>query len=599
MQLGADLVVTVSHPGGRVLARTDMLTNGPEFISLSSDTAGIYQVALSPFDPVAPRGSYFVQILEQRPAAQTLPGKVDQLFAELDETWMPGAIVVVLQDGEIVHTNAFGMADLENDLPLTTTTPINICSIGKQLTAFAIALLADQGQLGLDDDIREHLPWLPDFNYRITIRHLIHHTSGLREMDDLWLFSVRADDPMHYNDFHWFVERQQDLNFPPGEQYLYCNTGYILLGEIIHAVTGLPFIDWMQTNVLVPLGMHNTSFYHKVEALVPGFAWSYHLGSDRNFHRYDMSPAWYVGAGNVFTTAEDLSRWLLHLQDPWICAHRVVAQMAQGGKLANGESTSYAFAQDRQIYRGLPVLEHGGGGWGYQSFIMRFPEQSFATIVVSNFIYGSTFSRARQITDLYLAELLTEAKPDNEYVNRRKAVANDSESLNTFTGTYQQSSGAIAILTGDGNRLSGQIAGLDRVVLFPENPTSFFVKEADLQVVFDVTARERAVGLTVITPADTVTYTRIGEMSIAVTDLTNYEGGFISDELDVEYVVQRQGKQLWVQVPGSTRILLTRVHGDFFRCPYFTLEFERDDQSGVSGFRVSCERSLNIRFHKK
>ena len=191
MQLSVDLVVTVWHPDGRLLGEIDLLSNGPEFISLTSDTAGVYRVDLRPFYPLAARGNYLVQVLKHRPGSQSLPGRVDQLFAEFDQASMPGASVVVLQDGEIVHANTFGMADLEGDVRLTTTTPINICSIGKQLTAFAVALLAERGQLGLDDDVRDHLPWLPDFGHQITIRHLIHHTSGLRELDDLSMLADR------------------------------------------------------------------------------------------------------------------------------------------------------------------------------------------------------------------------------------------------------------------------------------------------------------------------------------------------------------------------------------------------------------------------
>lgn len=596
MQRGVDLVVTVRHPSGRLLAESDLLAEGPEFISLTSDTTGVYQVELRPFYPLASRGSYLVQVLKLRPAAQALPGKVDQLFAEFDQSWMPGAAVVVLQDGEIVHGNTFGMADLEGDLPLTSKTPISICSIGKQFTAFAIALLADRGQLGLDDDIREHLPWLPDFGHRITIRHLIHHTSGLREIHDLWELSEATRNPLRRGDFRRFVQRQRELNFPPGEQYLYCNTGYILLGEIIEAVTGLPFIEWMRANVLDPLGMHDTHFYRDVDALPDEFAWSYYIGPGGGFRRYEMRPAWYVGAGNVFTSAEDMGRWLLHLEDPWICSRRVIERMARGGKLENGEPSSYAFAQDRQSYRGLPVLEHGGGGWGYRAFIMRFPERRFATLVVSNFVYGAVFTRARRIVDLFLSEHFTEAKPDDEYVNRRRAIAIDPGLLDTFTGSYRQASGSIASIEREGDRLVGQIAGLDRLALYPESATSFFVKEADLRISFEVGGLERAAGFTVLSAADTVVYARDGGTRGDGPDLGAYKGRYISEELEARYVVLLEENAIWVKLPSGTKIPCTHVHGDLFRCPQFTIEFDRDGKSRVTGFRVTCERSLNIRF---
>ena len=596
MQLGVDLVVSARHPDGSLMTEIDNLPDGPEFVSLTSDTPGFYTIELRPFYPLAGRGVYFIQVLKQQPAAGTLHGEVDQLFAEFDESWMPGAIVVILRDGEIVHSNAFGMANLEEELPLTVTTPINICSIGKQFTAFAAALLSDRGRLGLDDDIRDHLPWLPDFGHRITVRHLIHHTSGLRELDDLWTLRGGTRSSLRRSDFRWYVERQKELNFPPGEEYLYCNTGYILLGEIVEAVTGIPFIEWMHAEVLKPLGMHDTFFFHDVEKIRGRFAWSYFVGPDGDFQRYEMQPAWYVGAGNVFTTVEDIKRWLLHLDEPRICSSRITEQMNRSGKLANGEPISYAFAQDSRNYRGLPVLEHGGGGWGYRSYIMRFPEQRFTVLVVSNFVFGRSFSLSRRISDLYLEEYFTGGKPDDEYVNRRRALAVDPGKLDRCTGTYRQSSGAIAVIARGGNSLTAFVAGLDPLVLYPGSDKSFFIKEADLQIIFDPAGPEEAAGLTIQSPTDTVFYSRIDPAGIAEPVFTAYEGRFTSEELDVQYSVSPGTNGIVVRTPGSSTIPCTHVHDDLFRCPRFIIEFDRNDQSRVDGFRISCERSRNIRF---
>jgi len=543
------------------------------------------------------RGSYAVSVLELRPAARGLEGKVDQLFAELDQSWTPGAAVVVLDNGKIVHINVFGMADLEGEQPLTARTPINICSIGKQLTAFAIALLADQNQLNLDDDIRKHLSWVPDFGAPITIRHLIHHTSGLRELDDLWALSERGQEPFTRGDFRECVKRQQDLNFAPGEQYLYCNTGYVLLGEIVEQVTGVPFIDWMNDNVLQPLGMNDTFIYYDVNAIEGEFAWSYYVGPNGQFERYEMVPAWYVGAGNVFTTAEDFARWLLNLEDPWICSRRIVEQLAQPGPLNSGEVTTYAFAQDRQIYRGVPVLEHGGGGWGYRSYIMRFPEFRFATLVVSNFVYGKVFTRARDVTDLYLGRHFKEPPPDDEYVNRRRAVAVDPALLDGYTGIYRKSSGRTVSVTRRGDQLFAEVAGLNNVGLYPDAAGSFFIKESGMTFAFDGTNRP-ASAVTVFTVADTSYCVRVDGTGPETPEAAAYLGSYFSPELEVSYTVESRGGRISLRFPKGTEVPISHVHDDLYRGSYFTIEFDRDEESRITGFRVSCERSLDIRFRR-
>ena len=230
---------------------------------------------------------------------------------------------------------------------------------------------------------------------------------------------------------------------------------------------------------------------------------------------------------------------------------------------------------------------------------MRFPEQRFAVIVASNFVFGKAFTRARQIADLYLSKHFTDEKPDDEYVNRRRAYAIDPVLLDAYTGTYQQSSGATATITREGSRLSGLIAGLDRLALYPESDSHFFIKEADLRVVFDVEDRDHASRFTVVTETDTVTYARNGGASIEGPDLADYEGRYVSEELDVQYVVLQEGDQIWVQLPGGKNIPCTHVHDDLFRGPVFTMEFDRDGKSRVTAFRVSCDRSRNVKFRKQ
>jgi len=605
LQLSVDVVVTAYHPDGHVLREVDALTDGPEFIALTSETAGTYRIDIRPFDPGSPPGEYLAEILKKRKAAENLSGRIDEVFAEFDEVSMPGAIVAVVQDGKILHTAAYGMADLEQGKALTPSTPVNICSIGKQLTAYAIAFLADRGQLGLDDDVRSHLPWVPDFDHRITIGDLIHHTSGLRELDDLVHVADEWNEPLRHEDVLSYVRRQRELNFPPGTDYLYSNTGYVLLAEVVESVTGQSFPEWAQTNIFEPLGMHDTFFWHDPAAVERSIAWSYELGPGGGYRRVDMLPIWYVGAGNMYASAADLGRWLQHLDNPRICPPRVVAAMSRGAELENGETTRYAFAQDRQTYRGLSILEHGGGGWGYQSHVLRFPEQRFSVIVASNFIYGRAYSRAREVADLLLADHVLAEKPGDEYVNRRRAVAVAPGRLARMVGKYRPEGGAPASITMEANGLFIQFAGHDRVRLHPSSSATFFFKEADVQIEF-TPERGAAASFRVITPADTVTYVRMDSAAARETMGVRVDlaGSYLCPELGVRYRVS----------PGCEGVRLGLPHGDTIDCPLvgvdrfhhvrgstelFSIAFDRDEDSRVTGFRLTSQRSRNIQFLKE
>lgn len=602
-QQDLDLVISARHPDGHIISEVDALTEGPEFLALTSEAAGVYRIDLRPFDPGSPRGKYVIQVLTRRRAAESVPDKVDEVFAEFDGRSMPGATVAVVQDGQVIHCGAYGMADLERRKELTPSTPVNICSIGKQLTAFAIALLADRGRLGLKDDLRLYLSWIPDFGHPITIWDLIHHTSGFRELDDLVHVADKWNEPLRRNDVLSYIRRQRELNFPPGTDYLYSNTGYILLAEVVKAVTAQPFPEWARANILEPLGMHDTFFWHDPGEVRREMAWSYELAPGGGYQRIDMLPMWYVGAGNVYSSAADLGRWLQHLDDPQICSPQIVALMAQGAELKNGETTHYAFAQDRQTYRGLQILEHGGGGWGYQSHVLRFPEQRFSVMVASNFIYSRACARARQVADLFLADRFLAEKPDDEYVNRRRAISLEPGCLAKLVGSYQPEAGAPTSVTMEANRLFIQFAGFDRSWLHPSSETSFFVKESDVQIEY-AGGEGPAASFCLHTPVDMVEYVRINAaVKNRKEDHTDLAGSYHCPELNVLYRVSA----------ADDRVRLGLPRGDTVDCPWvgagrfhhirgntelFTIEFDRVAGSRVTGFRLTSQRSRNIRFFK-
>ncbi len=277
----------------------------------------------------------------------------------------------------------YGSANLEYRVPITPQTPFHVASVSKQFTGFAIVLLALEGKLSLDDDIRKHLEEVPDFGTPITIRHLIHHTSGLRDQwETLAMSGWRLDDVITREHILKMVARQRELNFPPGSEHMYCNTGYTLLAEIVARVSGQSFAEFTSERIFKPLGMTNSHFHDDHEMIVPGRAYSYSKGE----HGYRNSVLSYanVGATSLFTTAEDLARWLLNFEDPQVGGSDGIAMMLEPGVLNDGKKLNYAFGLVHSKRKGLDVVSHGGSDAGYRTVVIHLPQKRLGVVVLSN-----------------------------------------------------------------------------------------------------------------------------------------------------------------------------------------------------------------------
>jgi len=373
-----------------------------------------------------------------------LTSKVDALFARWDKPGSPGAVLAVVKGGKVLHARGYGMADLEHDAPITPRTVFHVASVSKQFTAFGIVLLAEQGRLGLDDDIRLHLQEVPDFGRRITIRQLIHHTSGLRDQWDLLqMAGWRMDDVLTQAQILRLVARQRELNFTPGSAHLYCNTGYTLLAEIVARVGGEPFPEWMQVHVFKPLAMDRTLFYDDHERIVKDRAYSYQRAGGGGFKKSVLNYA-NVGATSLFTTADDLARWVANLGEPRVGDEGTIARMCAPGKLGSGEPLDYACGLVVDEYRGLRRIGHSGGDAGYRSYVGRFPDQDLGVIVLSNLASFDPIGRAMDVARLYLGDQMKEprqdqpapAPPEGVVVRRPEAFEPTPADLAAYAGEY-------------------------------------------------------------------------------------------------------------------------------------------------------------------
>jgi CubicO group peptidase (beta-lactamase class C family) len=338
--------------------------------------------------------------------------KVDKLFEAWNKADSPGCAIAIIKDGKIIYARGYGVANLELNVPITKATVFYIASTSKQFTAASIALLAQRNNLALDDPIRKHLPELPELYQPVTLRHLIHHTSGIRDFQTLLDIQGRTDDVNTEQDAIELLARQKQLNFKPGEQFEYSNSGYFLLGVIVKRVSGQSLREFAAENIFNPLSMKNTHFHDDRNLLVNNRASGYVPRRGGGYSLYTTNFD-LVGNGGLMTTVEDLFLWDQNFYENKLGGGRdFIAQLLTGGTLSNGEKINYAYGLELGAYKGLSVTAHSGGFGGFVTEMLRFPEQRFTVICLSN-VRGALDSTALayRIADVYLAKELKPQPP--------------------------------------------------------------------------------------------------------------------------------------------------------------------------------------------
>jgi len=387
-------------------------------------------------------------LLAQEPAEPSLEERVDEVFARWDSTNGPGCAVSVIKDGEIVYKQGYGMANLDHDVPIRTDTVFHVASVSKEFTAASIVLLAMEGKLSLDDPIQKHLPWLPDFGHLITIRNLVHHNSGIRDQWSLlnmsgWRYS---QDRITDDDVIYLLEKQRDLNFLPGDQYLYSNSGYTLMAQIVKAVSGQTLRELTTERIFEPLGMTRTHFRDNFSEIVKDQAYGYRWDNDDSVFELSVTNFDTVGATSLLTTVEDMARWDRNFIDPVVGGQVFLDLIHQRGKLNSGEDQDYAFGLSLGTYRGLPTVGHGGADAGYRANFVRFPEHGYGFVALCNLAQTNPGGLAREVADIYLEEHLepvaaAEPEEDEEVV----AVALSDEEAARIEGVYWLEVNALAL----------------------------------------------------------------------------------------------------------------------------------------------------------
>ena len=517
---------------------------------------------------------------------------LNRVFATWSASNSPGCAVGVGRNGETLFQNGYGMANLEHDIPITENSIFHVASVSKQFTAMAVMLLAAEGKLSLDDDVRKYLPELPDYGHRITIRHLLTHTSGLRDQWDL-LGMARGrfeENRITEGDVLEIVPRQKALNFVPGSEYVYSNTGYTLAGTIVRRVSGKSLRAFADERIFRPLGMRNTHFHDDYTMVVKGRAAGYARSGGEwrvSLPNYDT-----YGATSLFTTVGDLLKWEANFAKPVVGTEPMLKEMMASATVTNGDTTAYGLGLATEVYRGARLISHSGGDAGYRTWAGRVPDQGLDVVVLCNASTANPVGLARGVFDVMLGTKLAVVEPPT-----RAAISLTAEQLAPFAGVYVNPvTGAPQFVTLRRDTLT--IGRTNGPALLPLSTNRF--KVAGQQIELEFTADGNLVQtLLGWPPRAPVVVKRVAAAPAQPTrsELERYAGSYYSEELGATYELSATDTTLVLKTRWATERTVRPVYGDTFLGDYL-LRFTRGRGGRIDGMLMSTARVREVRFER-
>lgn len=520
--------------------------------------------------------------------AQDSVARVDSAFSRFGPK-TPGCAVGVSRHGRTVLARAYGMANLEYEVPNSTETVFEAGSVAKQFTAAAVLLLAQQGKLSLDDQVRKHIPELPDYGAPLTIRHMIHHTSGLRDWGTIatvegWPRGSRVHTHAHVLDI---VKRQRALNFKPGAEYLYSNTGYNLLAIIVERVSGRSFSEFTRTEIFEPLGMTRTQWRDDYTRIVKGRATAYAPGS--NGFRMNMPFENVHGNGGLLTTVEDLLRWSANFDLARVGGPALVREQVRQARLTGGREIEYAAGLRVTRYRSLPEVNHSGSTAGYRAFLTRYPDQGLAVALLCNHAGAPVGALAHRVADVFLGSAAPAVPPP-------KTIALAPTVLAARAGMYRNA------VTGAPLRISvkeGKLVDEGGTEAIPVSATVFQNENGD-RAIFEVAGDGRSSAMRLIQEdGDTLLFLRVEPHVPNAADLERLAGTYVSDEAPATLTLVHEHGKLFLRQAPSRSLELRPAYRDVFELPAGDVaRFIRDEAGRVTEMSLFLGRVRDLRFRR-
>jgi CubicO group peptidase (beta-lactamase class C family) len=394
--------------------------------------------------------------------------EVDKVFADFTKPGSPGCAMAVARDGKLVYAKGYGLANIEENVPLTPDSVFDIGSTSKQFSAASILLLEKQGKLSVSDDLRKYIPELPDYGKKITILNLLNHTSGLRDYLVLFeLAGINSDSVTTDDEALTLVSHQKSLNFDPGSEWLYSNTGFFLLSVVVKRVSGKSLRDYAAENIFSPLGMTHTQYRDSHTLLIPNRAMAYDPIEKSQGFTFNVSYFEQTGDGAVHTTVGDMLKWDENFYSGQVGGKPFLDEIQQPGQLHSGKTLDYAKGLFIGNYRGLRTVRHGGAWGGYRADLLRFPEQHFSVVCLCNRSDSRPGKRADRVADVYLNDLMKPKEPkkkerDPEEPEHRPAVPVSADGLAHYAGDYSSDELGVTYrfaMSGEALKFAGIFAG--------------------------------------------------------------------------------------------------------------------------------------------
>ncbi len=495
--------------------------------------------------------------------APTLDSEIDAMLSAAFPADAPGAAVIVVKDGSVVYRKGFGRANLELQVPIRPENVFEIGSVTKQFTAVAVMMLVEEGKLALDDDVRKHIPDFPDKGVKITVEHLLTHTSGVPSYTGLpaWLKLWRQDmSPAEI----LALTKDLPLEFPPGTEFRYNNTGYTMLGMVIEKASGMSYGDFVARRIFEPCGMRS-SLYGSKQALIANRAFGYTRGEKGWENAAYLSMTQPYAAGSLMSTVDDLAAWDRAVSGGKLLSKASWDRVFTPYKLANGESTGYSYGWGIATFDNHRVVRHNGGISGYVSEVLRMPDDRVFVAMLTN-------SDTPPVDTGFVVTKIAAAAIGKPY-REPAAVTLDEKALDALVGVYDVDATTTRTVTREGTRLFTQRSGRPKLEVFAASPNELFYRDSFTRITIERDAagvvtgmvmrtvegpEQRAVRTNKPIPAETVAIT------VDPAVLVKYVGVYeIAPTFAIE--VTAEGGQLFAQATGQPKFeLFAKTPTEFF-----------------------------------
>jgi len=539
----------------------------------------------------------------QAPAGPVSEGaRVDELFARWNRSDSPGCAVGVSRNGVTVLERGYGMANLEAGTPITPDTVFHVASVSKQFTAMSILLLVERGRLSLEDEVRKHIPgWSVPTS--VKIRHLLTHTGGVRDVFLLIGLMPPRDRATPHDALVRLLAKQRGLNFSPGAEFQYSNSGYVLLATIVQRASGRTLRAFADANIFKPLGMTRTHVHDDPKMPMPDRA----LGYRQDGSIYRVAPhedlGLIVGTTALMTTVRDMLRWQQNFTDIRVGAPQLLTEMQKATPLSDGSTSDYGFGLQIGEDRRLRTIEHGGGDPGFAAYVIRYPDQRLAAAVLCNTedVNATIGALARDVARVFLPQTSL-AGPAPASPPPVAPVSLSAAQLEQRTGLYRDASidhwGDLARLVVRDGALTVILGSGFNIALTPVSEHRFLVPGMPITVDFVPAAAGPAeMHVTTEGKKKPDVLRRLPPFAPSRAALRAYAGAYANRDLDVVYAVSVRDGELSIRVPGRDAVALRPIAPDVFE-GFNVVEFSRGANGGVTGFiyhstgvrRLSFER---------